>query len=54
MAERLKMTQDMLSRILSSKRKPTPTQRATIEDEYPDVFWRLFDEELDGLEEEAS
>lgn len=44
MARKLSFGYDVVSRILSGKKVPTAPQRARIEDEYPDVFWRLWDE----------
>jgi len=46
-AEWLGVDQPMVSHWLSGERKPTPQQRASIEDEYG-IGWRTWDDESDS------
>lgn len=54
LAAELGMDEGRLSRILSGKKLPTPLQRARIEDKYPEVGWRLWDEPVSESGEHAA
>ena len=54
MARKLGFGAALMSRLLKGERLPTALQRARIEDEYPDVFWRFWDEPVSESGEHAA
>lgn len=50
LATEFEIDEGRFSRILSGLVLPTPPQRARIEDKFPEVGWRLWDEECDATE----